>query len=44
MSSVAAKDHDHAEHDGEAQAKDSAKAVSLLSHEEKIWVVDVVGA
>jgi len=44
MSSIAAKDEDHAEDDGEAQAKDSAKGVSLLSHEEKIRVVDVVGA
>jgi len=44
MSSIAAKDQNHAEDDGEAQAKDSSKGVSLLSHEEKIWVVDIVGA
>ena len=44
MSSVAAKDENHAEDDGEAQADDSSEGVSLLSHEEKVWVVDVVGA
>ena len=44
VSSVAAKDENHAEDYGEAQAEDSAKAVSLLSHEEKIRVVDIVGA
>ena len=44
MSSVAAENQDYGEYDDEAQAKDSSKTVSLLSHEEEIWVVDVVGA